>query len=198
MQELNDAAKLVLVGGAAGSGKSTLAGAWCASRKRAGHIQLDEVRGLVVAGLADPQERGDLQGEQFLLSVRACCSLAREFTGAGYDVTLDDVLYPGPAFDESWRRYLEGVDWRVVVIHPVLDETLRRNASRGREQQVPERLVREQHEAMFDWPERYRVDTSGQTVESSLALLEMRWPEQTRRPYPAFGGHSLLLIRSIR
>ena len=48
-------ARLVLFGGPAGSGKSTLAKAWCATRERSAHIQLDEIRSLILAGYADPQ-----------------------------------------------------------------------------------------------------------------------------------------------
>ena len=132
---------MVLVGGPAGSGKSTLAKAWCATRARAVHIQLDEIRSLIVAGYADPQVTGDLQSEQFHLSVRACCVLAREYLDSGYDVAIDDVLFPGAAFDTSWRRHLAGIEWRVVIIHPTVEETLARSSNR--EKKVSERLVRE-------------------------------------------------------
>lgn len=161
--------QVVLFGGPAGSGKSTLAKAWCATRKRAAHIQLDEVRSLIVSGYADPQVTGDLQGEQFHLSVRACCALAREYLDSGYDVAIDDVLFPGMTFDASWRRQLAGIDWRVVIIHPTLEETLERSSSR--DENVADSLVREQHQATFGWPEHYRVDTTGLSVADSLALV---------------------------
>ncbi|MDE2822778.1 MAG: AAA family ATPase [Chloroflexota bacterium] len=161
--------QVILFGGPAGSGKSTLAKAWCATRERAAHIQLDEVRSLIVAGYADPQLTGDLQGEQFHLSVRACCALAREYLDSGYDVAIDDVLFPGAAFDASWRHHLAGIDWRVVIIHPTLEETLARSSNRDKK--VPAHLVREQHQATFGWPERYRIDTTGLSVADSLTLV---------------------------
>jgi predicted kinase len=71
------AAVLPLLGGPAGAGKSTLARAWCAARGRAAHVQLDEVRHLIVAGRADPQQPGPLQSEQYALSARATMALAR-------------------------------------------------------------------------------------------------------------------------
>ena len=160
---------MVLVGEPAGSGKSTLAKAWCATRARAVHIQLDEIRSLIVAGYADPQVTGDLQGEQFHLSVRACFVLAREYLDSGYDVAIDDVLFPGTAFDTSWRRHLAGIEWRVVIIHPTLEETLARSSNR--EKKVPERLVREQRQATFGWPERCRINTTGLSVANALALV---------------------------
>ena len=164
-------AQLVLFGGPAGSGKSTLARAWCATRRRAVHIQLDEIRGLIVGGYADPQVTGELQREQFLVSVRACCTLAREYMSSGYDVAIDDVLFPGASFDTSWRPNLAGIAWRTVIIHPTLEETLARSSSRDK--RVPDRLVREQHQATSGWPERYRVDTTGLSVAEAVTLVSV-------------------------
>ena len=161
---------LVLFGGAAGAGKSALAQAWCNTRPRAAHIQLDEFRELIVAGLADPRVKGDEQAAQFLLSVSACCALAREFDRSGYDVAIDDVLYPGHAFDDSWRKGLADIDWRLVIVHPSLAETLHRSSSRAK--RVPEFLTREQHDLMSAWPAVHRIDTTGLTVPDSLGLVE--------------------------
>jgi predicted kinase len=160
---------LVLFGGPAGGGKSTLAAAWCATRERAVHLQLDQVRDLIVAGRADPQRPGTLQSEQFELSVAACCALARVFVEAGYDVAVDDVL-PPPAFDAHWRPALEGIDWRVVIVIPSLDETLRRAGARDK--RVPEEIIRRQHEASLLWPGRYRIDTTGLSVEEGVRLVD--------------------------
>ncbi|MGH2601700.1 MAG: AAA family ATPase, partial [Dehalococcoidia bacterium] len=122
---------LLLFGGPAGAGKSTLARVWCATRERAVHIQLDEVRELIVSGRADPQEPGDLQGEQYWLSVRASLALARAFLEAGYDVALDDVLLP-PDFDGGWRPLLDGLSWRMVIVLPSLEQTLARSQQRAK------------------------------------------------------------------
>ena len=107
---------------------------------------------------------------QFRLSVRACCALAREFLSSGYDVTIDDVLFPGSAFDTHWGHNLAGLAWRVVIIHPTLEETLARSLRRDKD--VSDSLVREQHRATYGWPERHRIDTSGLSVADSLKLVE--------------------------
>ena len=73
------------------------------------------------------------------------------------------------AFDDSWRRYLAGIEWRVAILHPTLEETLARSSSRDKN--VPDNLVREQHQATLGWPERCRVDTTGLSVTDSLALV---------------------------
>jgi chloramphenicol 3-O-phosphotransferase len=136
--------RIVLLGGPAGAGKSTLARAWCSTRERAVHVELDEVRSLIVSGLADPQRPGELQAEQYDVSVAATCALARAFASGGYDVVVDDVLEPGP-FELCWRPRLEGLRWEVVIVLPSLAETLER-----------------------------RIDTGGLGVEESLALLRER------------------------
>jgi adenylate kinase family enzyme len=55
---------MVMFAGPTGAGKSTLAKAWCATRPRAVHLELDEVRNLIVSGWADPQEPGPLQSRE--------------------------------------------------------------------------------------------------------------------------------------
>jgi hypothetical protein len=140
-----------------------LAAAWCEMRKRAAHIQLDEVRDPIVAGLADPRVKSDNQAERFLHSVTACRALAREFHLAGYDVAVDDLLYAGHAFDHSWRKGHVDINWRLVIVRPSLAETLRR--SKARAKRVPEALTQEQHDRrhrlssrLTRWPvRRYRT-----------------------------------------
>ena len=164
---------LVLFGGPAGAGKSTLAAAWCATRPRAVHIQLDHVREMIVSGRAEPQEGGALQSEQYELSVAACCSLARVFVEAGYDAAVDavraDVLSP-PAFEAHWQPQLKNLEWQAVIVVPSLEETLRRSRARGK--RVLEEITRRQHKASLLWPKGQRIDTTGLNVEESLALVE--------------------------
>ena len=87
---------VVLFGGPAGAGKTTLARAWCATRPHAAHLELDEVRSLIISGLADPQEASGVQEAQYRLSVEATCALARAFATGGCDVAIDDVSSPTP------------------------------------------------------------------------------------------------------
>jgi predicted kinase len=160
---------LALFGGPAGAGKSTLARAWCATRQRAVHIELDRVRELIVAGRADPQQPGALQGEQYRLSVRACLALARTYLDSGYDVAIDDVIDP-IAFERDWRPLVEGLMWRIIIVLPTLEETLAR--SRAREKRVLERHTRDQHAASLGWPASVCVDTTRQSVAESLRLVQ--------------------------
>jgi chloramphenicol 3-O-phosphotransferase len=170
---------VVLFGGPAGAGKSTLARAWCGSRPQAAHLELDEIRQLIVSGLADPQESGDRQEAQYRLSVEATCSLARAFADGGCDVAIDDVLEPD-AFETYWRPQLEGTRWQLVIVLPSLDETLARSA--GREKRVKEEHTRAQYARSLDWDINTRIDTTGLSPEQSIALLLDRIREGYRPP----------------
>ena len=128
------------------------------------------MRHLIVAGLADPRVTSDVQAAQGLLSVRACCALAREYYLAGYDVAIDDIMSPGDWFDENWRKGLVDIDWRLVIVHPSLEETLRR--SKARAKRVPEHLTREHYGTMKAWPPQHKIDTTGLNLTESLALVE--------------------------
>jgi predicted kinase len=160
---------VVLFGGPAGAGKSTLARAWCATRTKAAHVELDEIRSLIVTGLVDPQVAGDLQSEQYEVAVAATCSLARSFVGAGYDVAVDDVLEP-KLFERLWHAHLHELDWQVVIVLPSLEETLVRSSARPK--RVLEELSREQHRRLQMWPQDVRVDTTGLSIPASLKLVE--------------------------
>jgi chloramphenicol 3-O-phosphotransferase len=163
--------RVVLFGGPAGAGKTTLAAAWCATRQRAAHLQLDDVRSLIVSGLADPQSGGPLVGQQYDLAVEATCAAARAFALSGYDVAIDDVLEPAP-FERIWRPNLQDLDFQVVIVLPQLNEVLRRSA--GRSKRVRQDLSSAQHLALQAWPRELRLDTTGLDVAQSLARAQTR------------------------
>jgi chloramphenicol 3-O-phosphotransferase len=129
------------------------------------HVELDEVRHLIVSGLADPQAPGPLQAEQYDTSVAACCALVRELVGNGYDVAVDDAVDP-EGYERHWLPRLGGIECSVVVVRPSLETVLERDASRSK--RVRPDLVREQHAAASRWPTRRTIDPTGQSVEESL------------------------------
>jgi AAA domain-containing protein len=154
--------------GPAGAGKSTLARAWCATRRRAVHVELDEVRHLIVSGLADPQTTGPVQAEQYDASVAACCALVREFVTRDYDVAVDDAVDP-EGFERHWLPRLGSIEYSVVVVHPSLKVVLERGA--GRSKRVRPGVVRDQHAAASRWPTERTIDTTGQSTEESLEAV---------------------------
>jgi predicted kinase len=173
---------LLLIGGPAGVGKSTLAKLWCGSRDRAVHIELDEVRGMIASGLADPQgAKTRLQAEQYALAVEASVALARVFLSAGYDVVIDDTLEPA-AYSRYWRPLLTDEPHGIVILTAGLDETLGRSGARAKA--VLEIHTEQQHASVSGWDRAVILDTSRQIPAQSLRslgrLLEDRSTEGPR------------------
>jgi predicted kinase len=168
-------AHLILIGGPAGAGKSALAWAWCRTRERSVQIELDQVRASIVGGYLDPQVPTPEQGRQYKDAVRASCALARSYLADGYDVTiddtLDDTLYV-EAYENIWRPALGETATTVLILLPDLSTTLRRAADRVKD--VSDSVVVSQHHATSRWPSSLRLDTTGQTVEQSLAAAVRR------------------------
>ena len=162
---------LILFGGPAGAGKSTLAWAWCRGRERSVQIELDQVRASIVGGYVDPQLTSDAQGRQYEDAVRACCAMARSYLTDAYDVTIDDTLYK-EAYELVWRPALGEMEASVVILLPDLATTLRRAGERDKD--VADSLIVAQHHAAARWPASQRLDTTGLTVEASLAAAVRR------------------------
>lgn len=159
---------MLLVGGPAASGKSTLARAWCETRPRAVHLELDALRERILRPVADPQVETEEQTDQYKTSARATVALARAFLADNYDVVLDDTL-PPDIFDALWRPLLDGIRWHVVVVVPTLEATLAR--SRARRKRVIERHIHTQHRASLGWMPERRIDTTGLDLAASVRLL---------------------------
>lgn len=102
----------------------------------------------------------------------ACIKLARHYIEHGYDAVIDDV-FSSELFERVWKPHLEAVDWRVVVLRPSLNETLRRGGARGK--RVKREIVTDQHGATALWPHQLTIDSThlsvGETVERIDALL---------------------------
>jgi len=160
---------LLLLTGPAGAGKSTVAQAWCRRRVKAVHIQLDDMRLLVVSGYANPQEQGQAQSEQYDLAAGACLLVARHYVEHGYDVVIDDV-FPPQLFQRLWRPRLDGLRWRAVVLQPSLEETLRRGQVRSK--RVKQSIVLDQHTAMGLWPQEFIIDTTNLSPEEAVDRIE--------------------------
>lgn len=163
---------IVLFGGAAGAGKTTVANLWCRTRQRSVHIQLDEIRSLIVSGLADPQELIVEQGEQYIHSVNACAALARSFAINGYDVAIDDVFEPEPV-RKYWLPQLQGLDVRLIILHPPLETILTRAAQRNKH--VMEQHILSQYQSLNAWPSTYIINSGklnpSETLDKVIEIL---------------------------
>jgi predicted kinase len=115
---------LVLSGGPA-VGKTTCARRLAQGLDRAAFIDADDVRQLVVAGDATLWSGAEGR-EQHVLAVRNVAALARNLTGAGFAVTVADVV----TADALAAYRAELPDCFVVHLALPLEEARRRASSR--------------------------------------------------------------------
>lgn len=166
-------------------GKSTLARALLERFDRGLHLPVDDLRELVVSGIAHPSLEGNPEAtRQFRLARQAAASHARLYAGAGFTVVVDDVLWPADL--ASLRVAWTDLDVRPVLLAPTLGVTLARNAGRSGkafDTAVLVPMIDALHPALR--PADFRAagwqifDTSGLTVEETAdALLAWPWPER--------------------
>jgi predicted kinase len=102
-------APITILTGPAASGKTTVASRLCRRLERAAHIEVDLLRDMIIAGYASPipSEQADpvLVAEQTRLAAANAVALARNFSLAGYEVVIDEVIESAETLDEQ----LEGL-----------------------------------------------------------------------------------------
>jgi len=118
----------VLVGSAA-AGKSTAARALAASFERGVHIPVDDLRHMVVAGIAWPAPDWDPElARQISLARSAAIRMAVDYAAGGFAVVIDDFL--DPLGLREYRALVTSRSAGGVVLYPTEAEVRRRNAVR--------------------------------------------------------------------
>ena len=165
-----------VLSGSPGVGKSSVARARLQQYPRGLHLPVDDLRELVVSGLAPPSlDHPPEAVRQFTLARRAAAFHARLYAEARFTV-VNDVLWPADL--EAMRGHWDGLDVRPVFLCPMLDVTQARNAARtgkafDTQHLVP--MIAAIHPAMP--PAEYRaagwrvLDTSNLSLEQTSELL---------------------------
>ena len=166
-----------IITGGPGAGKSTVSRALLQRSKFGLHLPIDDLRELVVSGIAHPSlDHPPEAARQFALAHRAAAHHARLYAEAGFEVTIDDVLWPTSI--HALLDQLAGLEVRVVLLAPGIDTALARNAARTNKSYDTATLI-----PLIDGvypsivPEEYRahgwtvLDTSGLTVEETVDAL---------------------------
>ncbi len=96
-------APITVITGPAAAGKSTIAGLLCTRLGRAAHIEVDLLRDMVISGYASPIPGASdpiASSEQMRLAAGNAAGLARNFSLAGFETVIDDVIETPDALDE--------------------------------------------------------------------------------------------------
>jgi len=176
-----------------GAGKSTVAVELMRRYARGMHIPVDDLRSLVVSGIAHPVPQWTEEtGRQFALARAAAGQIAATYHNAGFAVAIDDVLGPGDA-----EAFLDGgLDRRAVhkiLLHPRLEAALERSATRTNKDFGPDLLIdtiRRLHQGIA--PADYAaagwlvIDSGEQTLAQTVDQI-LAAPGRAARPVDARG-----------
>lgn len=115
---------IFVVSGSPGAGKSSVSRALAGRFPRGVHVPVDDLRELVVSGIAHPvPEFTPETARQFHLSRENAACIAQNYAREGFFVALDDVIVPP---DDPFL----GLEPHCVLLRPSLETLLARSATR--------------------------------------------------------------------
>jgi predicted kinase len=107
--------KIVLITGHAGSGKSTVSRLVAEHFSKSMHLQVDQLREMMVKGVAVPGDEWTKEAyEQFQRARSTVIYMAQLYASQGVDVVIDDVCVP-PNFVEQYAAL-----FAIPAVHRVL------------------------------------------------------------------------------
>ncbi len=166
-----------IITGGPGAGKSTVSRALLRRFEFGLHLAIDDLNDLVVSGRAYPSmDHPPEAARQFALAHRAAAHHARLYAEAGFEVAIDDVLWPTSI--HALLAALDGLPTRVVLLAPNFNTALARNAARTNKTYDTATLI-PLMEGVYPsiQPGEYAtagwtvLDTSGLTLEETVDAL---------------------------
>ena len=122
---------IFLIVGAPAVGKSTVARALAAQYPKSIHIPVDNLRNMVVSGLAYPSDNwGQELIEQLSLARESAVQLAIRYNQAGFMVALDDFWDPNSRLLE-YQPLVQNPRTRRVLLYPTQQTAQERNQKRS-------------------------------------------------------------------
>jgi chloramphenicol 3-O-phosphotransferase len=161
---------IFVVSGSPGAGKSSVSRALAQRFPRGVHVPVDDLRELVVSGIAHPvPDWTDETTRQFRLARENAASIAKTYAREGFAVVLDDVIVPP---DDPFSV----LEPSRVLLRPTLETLLSRNVSRTNKTFDPsflESTIRGLHNALENVPTHelegwFVLDSSQLEVEETV------------------------------
>lgn len=173
-------ARIVIVSGATGTGKTSIARILAESSacEYTAHIHTDDFYEYIRKGFAYPWEGETGHQNETVMAAAAAC--AKSYSARGYEVFVDGVI--GPWFLHPWLEIAQaGVDVRYVLLRPSEQATIARAAERQQRAAFPltPEIVSEVWRSLSDLGryEAHAVDTTGQSIDESVLLIQGRLQE---------------------
>lgn len=167
--------KTIIITGTSGSGKSstakvlseTLPGTWAL-------ISQDDIRSMVKAGYASPVDGwNDNTKRQWDTSINICCDMVRRYRDADINCILD-IFAPSNEFQtwqSAWEPRLKGVDYRLFVLRPNAETTVKRHIHRQGKMSLE--TIKQNHKLFEGWDNKTAtiIDSTNQTLDETVALI---------------------------
>jgi chloramphenicol 3-O-phosphotransferase len=168
---------IFLVMGTPASGKSTISRALMQRFERGLHIPVDDLRHMVVSGLADKSFSVSPALDQLRLARASAARMALAYSDAGFAVAIDDFWHVEMR-DGDYNPIIGNQVQRILLL-PNLEVTLNRLQSRDGSASHFEQAIRFVHHAIEIRPELltgwHVVDSSRLSIEETVdSILELR------------------------
>lgn len=147
------------------------------------HIPVDELRGMVVAGLSNPIGSWDEETDrQFRLARGSAARIAQTYALGGFAVVIDDVIFPD-AIAHHYHDALAGFAVHKVMLRPAVAVAVARNGAReiSVDNKQLEKIIAPiyAHFATFDLDKLAEagwciLDTRNYSVEETVSVIMAR------------------------
>lgn len=172
---------ILLITGPAGAGKSMTSQKFLDSANGTwAYLNQDELRQLVKTGYATADDYEYNWSEdvrnQWRVSIPICCDIAKRYEEASINCLIDFNASPDE-FNE-WKKYLDSLDYELVVLLPTQEVVLTRNSNRDERSKLKNNKVLQNYDKLAEWNSHDAniIDNSegtvGKTVDRINELLK--------------------------